>query len=73
MEEFGAQGLRVHYPGDPQVKPRRYRPPWIWEFIAMNNLFKVPRSRSLLEDERRPLVTAMTTSAASPPALSSSL
>jgi len=64
--DFGLQGLSVHYPGDPQVKPRRYRPPWLWEFIAMNNLFKVPRSRSLLEAQRRPVVDAAV--AASAPA-----
>jgi hypothetical protein len=73
VDEFGMQGLRVHYPGDPQVKPRRYRPPWISEIIAMKNLFKVPQSRRLLEDQRRPLSAAITTSAASASALSPGL
>ncbi len=51
VDDFGCQPVWVCYPGAPQVKARGLRPPWPWEYIAMNKLFEAPDRRVRLEQK----------------------
>ena len=53
VDDFGEIPVTVHYPSEPQVKARRWRPPWPWEVIRMAQFFAIPRSRHHLEERFR--------------------
>ena len=53
VDDFGRVPLRVFYPVEPKVVVRRLPLPWPWQTWSMARFFAKPRSRRLLEAERR--------------------
>jgi class 3 adenylate cyclase len=53
VDDFGRVPLRVFYPTEPAVVVRRLPLPWPWQTWRMARFFATPRSRRLLEAERR--------------------
>ena len=53
VDDFGRVPLRVFYPSEPEVVLRRLPVPWPWQTWRMARFFKKPRSRRLLEADRR--------------------
>jgi len=66
VKDFGAQTVRVHFPAEPQVELRGFRPPWPWEYIAMKKLLKSVAGRSSLQQRFSPTVSAAAGAVATP-------